>query len=53
MQMHATGLDVRQAGFDFLPNVDAIHEVVPSGGGRKAPDELDGFGLDARALRKG
>jgi hypothetical protein len=50
MAVHAPTSDIGEAGLDLLANVDAVHEVIPSGGLRKAPNELNGFGLNALTL---
>lgn len=48
--MHFARPEIREARFDLLPYVDAIHEIVPGRGRREATNELDGFGLNAAAL---
>lgn len=50
MAVHAPGPDLGQANLDFLPHVEAIHEIIPSGGSREAPHQFDGLRLTLAPL---
>jgi hypothetical protein len=49
--MHAPTSEVRQAGLNLLPDVDAVHEIVPRRGLWETSNELDGLRLNALTLR--
>lgn len=51
VRVHATGSDVGEPGVDLLPDIDAIHEIIPRGRRRKAAHQLDGRRLDTLVLR--
>ena len=51
--MHATSLEIRKASFNLLPDVDAIHEIVPRRRSGETPHELDRFSLNSAGLRTG
>lgn len=51
--MYATRLEIRKASFNLLPNVDAVHEIVPRRRSGEPPHELDCFSLNSAGLRTG
>ena len=51
MRVRVTVTKVGKSGLNLLPDVDAIHEVVPSRRRWQAANKLDGFGLNVSALR--
>jgi len=51
MGMHPPRRNVRQSRVNLLADVDAVHEVVPSGRRGKASHEAEGLALHAAARR--
>ncbi len=51
--MGAAGFEVVESSFDFLADVDAIHQVVPRGLGGQVTNELERFGFEVGAFGSG
>ena len=51
--MLATRLEILQPRFNFLPCVDAIHEVIPRRRSGETSHQLDGFSLNSARLGDG
>lgn len=50
MAMHAPSSKIRQAGLNLLPNVDAVHDIVPCRRFWEAANQLDGLRFNALTL---
>ena len=50
MRVDATCPDIRKTGINLLPDVNAIHKIVPSRSIGQSSDKSDGFRLNVPAF---